>query len=99
MTTPDSALPNPESIAPELARLVDRLGRARDLGEPDVQELVNDLETAYEELRTADEEVRTQREQILRLVDGQAMQRLQQERMLAIVPVAVIVTDVHGVIR
>jgi hypothetical protein len=61
--------------------------------------LVEDLETAYEELRVADEEVRVQHDQIAQLLEGQHMLRWQQERMTAVLPVPVFMTDPLGIIR
>ncbi len=61
--------------------------------------LLEDLQTSYEELRVADEEVRTQQEHIEQLLESEQMQRWQHERMLALLPVPVLITDPHGVVR
>jgi len=79
-----------------LRRRLDRLRTAADVPH-DV--FLQDLETAYEELRTSEEEVRVQQEQISRLVSDQSAAHRQQERMLALLPVAVLTTDPNGVIR
>ena len=79
-----------------LRRRLDSLRTAADVPH-DV--FLQDLETAYEELRTSEEEVRVQQEQISRLVSDQTTARRQQERMLALLPVAVLTTDLNGVIR
>ncbi|WP_343908988.1 ANTAR domain-containing protein [Nocardioides aquiterrae] len=74
-----------------------RIAQVRAEREQDV--LVQDLETAYEELRTAEEEIRAQTETIERLVRSRDSLRVQQERVLAVLPVPVVLTDAHGVIR
>lgn len=63
------------------------------------EDLLAALATAHEELRAADEEVRAQCEAMSRLVESHQCLRLQQERMVAILPVPVLVTDVRGTIR
>jgi PAS domain-containing protein len=84
----------------QLEELSQRLGDLR----PSLQEdefgaiLAQDLETAYEELRVADEEVRSQQEQITSLLEDHQRLRLKHERILAVLPVAVLTTDRHGVI-
>ncbi|MGY2701964.1 PAS domain S-box-containing protein [Nocardioides sp. HB32] len=83
-------------LGDQLRQLESRLDRARSSSDP---ELVADLETAYEELRVADEEVRTQQETIARLVRSTQDLRLRQEQALATLPVPILVTDMHGVIR
>jgi PAS domain S-box-containing protein len=60
--------------------------------------LTQDLETAYEELQVADEEVRSQQEQISTLLEDQKRLRLKQDRMLAVLPIAMLTTDEHGLI-
>jgi PAS domain-containing protein len=82
-----------------MAEIRQHLDLAQARPDLDTTVLVGDLETAYEELRTADEEVRAQREEIERLLEQHAVLRWQQERMLSILPVAVVVTDPAGVIR
>lgn len=79
----------------ELRRRLDRLRSAEDVPH-DV--FLQDLETAYEELRSSEEEVRVQQEHISRLVSDQVAAHRQQERMLALLPVAVLTTDLNGVI-
>jgi PAS domain-containing protein len=97
-STSDHAM-DPGEIVPELTGMRDRLHQALKNDDPDAALLVGDLEAAYEELRVADEEVRAQRQEIERLIEQHTMLRWQQERMLAIIPVAVLVTDPQGVIR
>ena len=80
----------------ELRRRLDLLGD-RPLGLAPAG-LVQDLETAYEELRAADEEVRCQQEQIAALVEGYDAMQHHHERLLAVLPVPVLVTDQQGVI-
>jgi PAS domain-containing protein len=84
----------------ELAAFRDRL-EAIDQDDFDAatEPLVEDLWTAYEELRVADEEVRVQQDQISELLEGQHLLRWQQERMTAVLPVPVFMTDRLGVIR
>jgi PAS domain S-box-containing protein len=75
-------------------------GQAVDEAEPDRKlEAMASLEMAYEELRVADEEVRAQYEQIGRLLQSQHVLHWQHERMLAMLPVPALVTDVNGLIR
>ena len=61
--------------------------------------LVEELKAAYEELRVADELVRAQQDQITQLLEGQHLLRWQHERMTAVLPVPVLMTDSAGVIR
>ena len=91
----------PRPFGDQLADLRDRLDRTRDQGTEsiDATVLMVDLETAYEELRVADEEVQAQQEQIAQLLEGQTMMRWQQERMMAVLPVATMTTDPQGIIR
>lgn len=63
------------------------------------EDLLGDLQDAYEELRVADEEIRTQHDQISHLVEGRQLDKWQHERMLAVLPVPVLTTDQHGTIR
>jgi PAS domain S-box-containing protein len=62
-------------------------------------ELIQDLETAYEELRAADEEIRSQQEHIAALLGDQDAMQERHERMLATLPVPALVTNRHGAIR
>jgi PAS domain-containing protein len=100
-----STIPAEDPAAERAVAFADELDQLRQRVEEAVAEpqsgdtLVHDLQVAYEELRVADEELRTQGEAIEGLVDEQRRLRGQQERMLAILPVAVVVTDRHGVIR
>lgn len=88
------------SLGDELAAARKRLELInRDGLDGDAEGLVADLETAYEELRVADEEVRVQHDQITTLLEGQHLLRWQQERMVAVLPVPVLMTDSVGIIR
>src|SRR5690242_8603032 len=96
MVTSSSTGPEPPGQSSlDLAVLRRRLEtiRATAAAEPDA--LVGDLETAYEELQVADEEVRTQQGTIRRLVASHHDLRLRQERMMGILPVPMIVTDMQ----
>ncbi|WP_182526493.1 ANTAR domain-containing protein [Nocardioides dongkuii] len=88
------------SIAADLQVLADRLARARAAqgGKAD-GDLVQELETAYEELRVADEEVRVQEEEIAGLLRHQDAERVAHARLLAVLPVAVLLTDQRGIVR
>jgi PAS domain S-box-containing protein len=99
MDSHPSAPTEAPSLVTDLARLRARLVRARSTVPLANDDLVQDLETAYEELRVADEEIRTQHDAIQRLVESHQGLRLQHERTMAILPVPIIVTDLHGVIR
>lgn len=99
---PESERSGPGTPLPtRLSELRERLERARNQqdGASDPDTLFVDLETAYEELRVADEEVRTQQEHIAQLTEGQDMLRWQHERMMSVLPVPVMTTDSHGIIR
>jgi PAS domain S-box-containing protein len=63
-----------------------------------IEQVLAELDTAHEELRVADEEVRTQREEIERLL-GERGDGLAPERLIANLPVAMLVTDNDGSIR
>jgi PAS domain-containing protein len=89
----------PNSFESDLLELEERLKAARAVSDLDDSVLLEDLETAYEELRTADEEVRAQREQIARLLSSESMLRWQHDRMLAAIPLPVVITDRFGVVR
>jgi GAF domain-containing protein len=61
-----------------------------------VESIVADLDSAHEELRVAEEELRTQQEEIDRLLLQNRTDALWQERLIANLPVAVLVTDSEG---
>jgi PAS domain S-box-containing protein len=63
-----------------------------------IEQVLAELDTAHEELRVADEEVRTQREEIERLLSERG-EFLTPERLIANLPVAMLVTDNDGSIR
>ncbi|WP_051551268.1 ANTAR domain-containing protein [Nocardioides sp. URHA0020] len=66
---------------------------------PEAETVLAELETAYEELRVADEEVHTQQEEIRRLAESQQQLRWQHQRMLEMLPVPVVITDMSGMVR
>lgn len=102
MTSAASPFPQPPdllALGMPIAELEDRLEAARKSPAEHPDDLFEELEVAYEELRAADEEMRAQRDAIERLVDSHRSLRLQQERTMTILPVPVVVTDAHGVIR
>ena len=78
---------------------IDELRRKQRSTGGDLGQLLQELETAREELRVADEEVRTQQDELDRLVQSQRLDRWQHDRVLAVMPAPVIVTDGHGVIH
>ena len=85
-----------DGFANELLELRTRIaeGREAPTTDPVLQEfLLGQLETATEELRVADEEVRAQRDEINRLVLGQQIGMWAQDRLIAVLPVPVFVTD------
>jgi len=61
--------------------------------------LERDLESAHRKLRVADEQLHAQQDRITELLEGQHLLRWQQERMMAILPVPVLMTDLQGVVR
>jgi PAS domain S-box-containing protein len=99
--TPGTA---PASFERELAVLsarIDRLGDGGPGRDGDAElrlQYLADLQTAHEELRVADEEVRAQQEELQRLVTSQQSTRWQYERLIALLPVASVVTDGQGLI-
>jgi PAS domain S-box-containing protein len=82
----------------ELGERLTALRRAP-LPAEDRETLVAELELAHEELRVAEDEVRTQQEEIQDLVGDNLSWRLGHERLLAALPVPVLVTDGQGVVR
>lgn len=102
MSTPSlgGTLPGMAPTVPNRAEeLADRVRRARAGAGPGDETMLQDLETAYEELRVPDERARAQEEHIARLLRLRESHRLMHERMLAVLPVAVVVTDRNGAIR
>jgi GAF domain-containing protein len=85
-------------LTAQLAQLAERIGSWRDLAGSDelIASIIADLEIAHEELRVADEEVRVQHSQLEELLRAQRSDRFWQERLLAVMPAPVIVTDVAG---
>jgi PAS domain S-box-containing protein len=90
-----------DAFGDQIAALEREIVRLRD--EPELEEhasvLLQQVETAYEELRVAQEEVRTQHEEMERLLHVQRSQRWSFERVVALVPVAVVLTDGDGIVR
>jgi PAS domain-containing protein len=64
-----------------------------------VESIVADLDTAHEELRVTEEELKTQQEEIDRLLLQNQTDALWQERLIANLPVAVLVTDSEGKVK
>jgi PAS domain S-box-containing protein len=64
-----------------------------------VESIVTDLDSAHEELRVAEEELKAQQEEIDRLLLQNQTDAVWQERLIANLPVAVLVTDDEGKVR
>ena len=92
--TPDGA--SFEQGVRDLGLRLDRYHGQRSAG---TEELLQDLESAHEELRVADEELRTQQEELDRLIESQRTERWMHERLIAVLPAAVVVTDEHGLVH
>ena len=90
----------PAEFAGDLARLGQRLAAVAesDTASPDASELHVELATAYEELQVAGEQLRAQQDELAQLAHARRLARWQHERLLALLPVPVLVTDTHGVI-
>lgn len=88
-------------FANELGELERRvtMRRGTPADDPNTESLLEELGTAYEELRVADEEVRTQHGQVTALLERERLVLARQERMMALLPVAIIGTDRSGMIR
>lgn len=88
-------------LTAEIADFRSRLDELRSCpgGTTDLNDLWAELETANEELRVADEEVRAQQEELERLASLQRTEHWLHERLIAMLPVAVLVTDGQGVIQ
>ncbi|PFG39077.1 PAS domain S-box-containing protein [Georgenia soli] len=69
------------------------------LSRADSDALLADLQSAHEELRVADEEIRMQRAEVARLLESVHTRRWQHERLIQVLPVAVVVSDADGLIR
>ncbi|WP_418607650.1 ANTAR domain-containing protein [Georgenia sp. SUBG003] len=80
-----------------LEEQIEAVRGALNRADPDV--LLTDLESAHEELRVADEEIRAQRVEVARLLESHRTGRWQHERLIQMLPVAVVVTDPNGLIR
>src|SRR5215203_5755232 len=83
----------------QLAATIGRYQQGADAVPEDLEGLVGDLHDAYEELRVADEEIRAQHDQIAHLLEGRHLMTWQHERLLAVLPVPVLTTDLTGMIR
>jgi PAS domain-containing protein len=89
-------------LSSEIAEFRTRLDRLRAQSGADRtsrEDLLAELETAHEELRVADEEVRTQQEELDQLASLHRTERWLHDRLVAMMPAAVLVTDGHGVVR
>lgn len=86
-------------LAPEIAQFRARLDRLRRDPARPTETLWAELETAHEELRVAEEELRVQQEELDQLTDVYRTERWLHERLIAILPAAVVVTDGQGIIR
>jgi GAF domain-containing protein len=78
---------------------IDELRDARPSTDGDDDVLLTELESAQEELRVADEEVRAQQEELDRLIQNLRTERWMHERMIAVLPVAVLVTNGDGLVQ
>ena len=97
---PSRSAPATGELGAQLTALRLRVETARQAqSAPPVDLLVHDLETAYEELRAADEELRSQQDQLSEIQEAHRAARLQQERIIAMIPVPVLITDLNGVVR
>jgi PAS domain-containing protein len=102
--TPDVEEGNPNTgFTEELAELQRRIDRFRSHPDPQAADAVDlllaDLQSAHEELRVADEEVRIQQHELERVVESHRLGRWQHERLVAVLPAPIIVTDGLGVIQ
>jgi PAS domain-containing protein len=66
---------------------------------PAADDLLAELETAYEELRVAEEEVRVQEAELERLIRSQHTARTAHDRLISVLPAPVLVTDAHGIVH
>lgn len=92
---------DPGDLGAEVTRFraqIDRL-RSDHPGSLQSEELFAELETAHEELLVAEEELRTQQEELERLVRLHRTERWLRDRVVAMLPVAVLVSDGSGVIQ
>ncbi len=64
-----------------------------------VESIVSDLDSAHEELRVTEEELKAQQEEIDRLLRLNQTEELWQERLIANLPVGVVVTDRDGKVK
>jgi hypothetical protein len=76
-----------------------RSGSASGYAEDLHERLVADLDAAYEELRSADEELRSHQREVDDLVRSHRNRQWQHERLMALLPSAVLTTDGRGMIR
>jgi GAF domain-containing protein len=86
-------------VSETLAALRDRIDELQ-AGQPlERAAMVADLETAHEQLRQAGEEVQTQQEELQVLMRAHLTGRAVHERVVALHPAAVVVTDERGVVQ
>jgi PAS domain-containing protein len=100
VTEPPPAAGPAEPFGAQLDALEEQIEAVRGAlqrADPDV--LLTELEAANEELRVADEEIRAQRVEVARLLDSHRTGRWQHERLLQVLPVAIVVSDANGLIR
>jgi PAS domain-containing protein len=91
---------NPDEFAREVVELGKRISEMRDL-EQQSQEgeaLLLELTSAHEELRVAEEALRAQEEELNRVTHHQRLSRWQHDRLLALLPAPVLVTDPQGLV-
>lgn len=74
-------------------------GTDEDFARMEFESIVSDLDTAHEELRVAEEEVQAQREEIDRLLGYHRGHEWWQERLVANLPVPVVITGADGRVR
>lgn len=89
-------------LAEEIAEFRSRLTQLRSHreGRPaEAETLLAELETAHEELRVAEEEVRAQQEELDNVVQLQRAERWLHERLISMLPAAVLVTDGQGLVH
>jgi PAS domain-containing protein len=90
----------PSDLTEGLAALRDRIDElSTEQAEVDPDVLLAELEAAHEELRVADEEVRAQQSELEHVLRAHQTGRAAHERLIAVLPAAVVVTDAYGVVQ
>ena len=78
----------------------ERLGLgAKTDGDSHSEAVFQELESAHEGLTAADEDARNQRGDLARLVQSQHTERWRHERLIAVLPAPILVTDGDGLVR